>query len=121
MRRRARTVARSPSAQALATSASTAARPRGAADTATFPSSKASPEQSGGAFLFWKGDLDQRTVADHRLEIVTVPRASDVRQNLATLAVLGDDSRPRRKVCLDATLEVKDEIGVSLEVGQPAP
>ena len=64
-------------------------------------------------------DLDQRTVADHPVQVVSLPRAGDVRQDLAALGLVVDHARDRRQVGPRPALQVKCEVRVGLEVQQP--
>src|SRR5207248_6407933 len=71
--------------------------------------------------LLVQGDLDQRAVAHHHLEVGPAPVARHVRQNLAPLRLLVDDASGRRQVCLHLALEMKRHVWIGLEIGQPAP
>src|SRR2546423_900800 len=71
--------------------------------------------------LLVQGDLDQRAVAHHHLEVGPAPVARHVRQDLAPLRLLVDDASGRRQVCLHLALEMKRHVWIGLEVGQPAP
>src|SRR5579859_1194977 len=65
-------------------------------------------------------DLDQGAVMDHFLEVVALPRAGDVGEDLAALGLILDDPRRRRQVGSHFALEVEGQLGVRVEVGEPS-
>src|SRR6266545_1069177 len=74
---------------------------------------------SGGAVD--DADLDERRVGDHGLQVLVVPRrGDDAGDDLAAFGLVADDPGSSRQIRADRSLQVKDEVWVRLEVGNPA-
>ena len=69
--------------------------------TGTEPKSTARARRRSGRPASSEGDLDQRAVAGHRLDVLAVPDLDDLGEHRAPLRLVGDDPRGRRQVGAD--------------------
>ena len=74
-------------------------------------------QRSGGRVV--QGDLDERGVAGHRLDVLLGPDLDDLGEDRAPLRLVGDDPGGRREVRRDPPLEVEREAWLGFEVEQP--
>ena len=65
-------------------------------------------------------DLDQRAVLHHDVDVAPIPVTRDALENLAALLRFGDFARGRGQILNHPTLQVDGELGIRLQVGEPA-
>ena len=65
------------------------------------------------------GDLDQRAVGDHRVDVCPLPGARDMHEDGAAFGLAGDDACCRGEVGNDALLQVEREPRIRFQVVEP--